>query len=64
MKRKDFTYRLCRIVTTVGSVHFNGKLAHDCFCVAGLCIPDPVVDDKIIKFIEDAVNEKIKGELK
>ena len=63
MDGKQAIERLCALVTNVGDKHFDNKFTHDCFCGASavsLRHPDGVqVDERIIEFIEDAVESSM-----
>lgn len=59
MRKKEVISALCQLVTKVGKTKaFEDKMAaHDCFCLSNiLCI----VDDSIVEFIKQAVEEKIQ----
>ena len=57
---KDETIkRLCALCTFVAiNLDLASSAPHDCFCEEGL--PNPVMDKRIIAFIEEAVRETCK----
>lgn len=61
MTKEQVLERLCIVVTKVGAEAFHEAEAHDCFCPVGQSNPSTFrVDEAVMKFIEDAVDEKIK----
>ncbi len=61
MTKKEFIKRLCALVSNVNSNHFHNGFASDCFCgESPLSEDNPIVSELVIKFIEDAVKEKIE----
>jgi hypothetical protein len=56
MNREDAIERLCKLVTEVGEKIFLSQNPHDCFCESAFhkSVGKPVIDEKIIRFIEDA----------
>ena len=59
MTNKDAIERLCQLVTTVGVDAFSSQNCHDCFCGGIKENEDIRIDEDVIKFIEDACEEKI-----
>jgi hypothetical protein len=59
MRYEQVISELCVLVADVGSRQFKSTLAYDCFC-SSTCKARVVVDDRIIAFINDAVDTKIR----
>jgi hypothetical protein len=58
MRGDEALTRLCALVSDVGSHVFEDQHAHDCICRTDrsrACVEEPVM-----KFIEDAVREKMR----
>ncbi len=67
MNRDEVLNRLCAVVTKVGVSVFDSTCPHDCFCPSGemlsrASIRFHSVDEEIVRFIEDAIDEKIAFE--
>jgi hypothetical protein len=63
MTKDEVIAQLCMITSDIGERVFKHALAHDCFCGANET-PNPCFnfDRKILKFICDAIKEKIERE--
>lgn len=64
LDKKEVVVGLCQTVRRVGE-HFENRYAHDCFCEQSLqrdTILGFQFDDQVMKFIRDAVDEKIARE--
>lgn len=61
MKRQDVLEALCSLASRINCDVFDYKYASDCFCDLEKSAHYSF-DEKIIDFIEQAVNEKIRKE--
>jgi hypothetical protein len=68
MKATKIIERLCCLASKVGDQAFNAQEAHDCFCPhftdEDSChLPGGgfQFSEKVLAFIEEAVNEKLEG---
>jgi len=62
MNKDEVIYRLCELVSKVGRQKFNNSYPHDCFCGENpLKIGIFHVDEVVIDFIEEAIEEKLKA---
>lgn len=61
MKSKELIERLCSLCTNVASRRFKNEFIADCFCGQGP-LPFAGLDEKILIFIEEAVEQKMKEE--
>jgi len=57
MHKDDVIEQFCELATLVGDNVFHNKYAHDCFCQDTNA--DFQFEPQIMKFIKDAVKEKI-----
>jgi len=59
MTRLEVLNELCSIASSVGR-HFEHRIASDCFCAGAAIAPNGYqFDPMIIRFIREAVSEKI-----
>jgi hypothetical protein len=64
MKKQQVVACFCELASSVGNKVFKNKCAHDCFCgLNPLGNSGYSFDEDIIKYIEDAVNEKIARDI-
>lgn len=60
MDKLQLLQRLCKLVTDVAEAEFCYVLEHDCFCGDNPISQEaPVVNEKIIAFIEKAVHDAL-----
>jgi len=58
--KQEVIERLCDLATNVGEIQFKFSEHHDCFCgMNPLGSVDYRMGEAVIKFIEDAVYEKL-----
>jgi len=55
----DIRKRLCALVSRVGVTRYASVVPHDCFCGDKLVIPNPIVDEQIVTYIENAVDAQL-----
>jgi len=60
MDKRTAIQALCEIVSGVGSIHFDNKLEHDCFCELFTQTHEPIIHKEVIEFIREAVQEKME----
>lgn len=60
MTKNEVIAKLCELCTKVGNEHFKHEISYDCFCDENMTSFQ--FDEKIIEFIETAVEEKINEE--
>lgn len=63
MDKSDVIQHFCELASTVGEVKFEHKIPHDCFCKDSCySFGDFQFDEEVLKFIKDAVDEKLNKE--
>jgi len=58
MEKQEIMEKLCSLSTLVGREIYKSTIPHDCWCRENVAT-DFMFDEEIIKYIEDAVCEKI-----
>jgi hypothetical protein len=58
MTRQEVITRLCELVSLVNAEVFQFRVASDCFCEEGNV--NFQFEEEVIRFIEDAVKEKLE----
>lgn len=62
MTKKEAVERLCALASHTAEKKFKWSEPADCFCGADQPYPSYRFSEKVLKFIEDAVNEALKKE--
>lgn len=59
MNKQEVLSNLCILITDIGSNLFDDKFEHECIC-GNIPHDNPVVDEKIVKFILESTNKEIR----
>lgn len=59
LSKPEVIVLLCELVSKVGVEKFGNKYMHDCFCGLNTVVGFKAVDEEVIQFIADAIEEKM-----